>query len=126
MQGVLLDTSFLITLADRNRANHETARKYWKFFLESNTPIYLSTIVISEFELKQPIDNVILKSCIVLPFNHADAIKSAQLNFANTSPRRRGGIPSKMISRSSPRPMFKEPRSSSRTTPRRCSRFVAS
>jgi len=82
MQGVVLDTSFLITLADRNRANHETARKYWKFFLESNTPIYLSTIVISEFELKQPVDNVILKSCIVLPFNHADAIKSAQLNFA--------------------------------------------
>jgi len=82
MQGVSLDTSFLITLADRNRPNHETAKRYWKFFLESQTPIYLSTIVISEFELKQPIDNIILRSCIILPFNHADAVKSAQLNFA--------------------------------------------
>lgn len=82
MQGVLLDTSFLITLADRNRSNHETAKRYWKFFLESQTPIYLSTIVISEFELKQPIDHSILRSCIILPFNHADAVKSAQLNFA--------------------------------------------
>ena len=28
--GVLLDTSFLITLADKDRAHHETAKRYWK------------------------------------------------------------------------------------------------
>jgi len=28
--GVLLDTSFLITLADKNRDHHETARRYWR------------------------------------------------------------------------------------------------
>jgi len=32
--GVLLDTSFLITLADMNRGHHETARRYWRYFLD--------------------------------------------------------------------------------------------
>lgn len=79
--GVTLDTSFLICLADRKRAGHEAAKKYWKYFLDSRIPIYLPTIVISEFSLKQQIDSEILRCCIVEPFNHADALKSAELNF---------------------------------------------
>ena len=47
--GVLLDTSYLITLADKNRPHHEAARRYWKYFLENEIPIYLSTVVVSEF-----------------------------------------------------------------------------
>ena len=45
--GILLDTSFFITLADPKRANHQTGRRYWKFFLEQQIPIYLSAIVVS-------------------------------------------------------------------------------
>jgi hypothetical protein len=33
--GVLIDTSFLITLAGPTRANHAAARRYWQHFLES-------------------------------------------------------------------------------------------
>jgi predicted nucleic acid-binding protein len=38
--GVLLDTSFLITLADKNRAHHETARRYRRYFLENESPFF--------------------------------------------------------------------------------------
>ena len=43
--GVLIDTSFLITLADKNRTNHATARRYWQHFLENQIPIFLPTIL---------------------------------------------------------------------------------
>ena len=79
--GVLLDTSFLITLADKNRPHHRDAKQYWRYFLQNNIPIYLSTIVVSEFEIKQPIGPEILRHCLLLPFNYQDAKKAASLNF---------------------------------------------
>lgn len=53
--GVLLDTSYLITLADPGRENHQTARRYWRHFTEEGIPIYLPTIVVSEFCIRQEI-----------------------------------------------------------------------
>lgn len=80
--GIVLDTSFLITLADPGRANHATARQYWRYVTEQAIPIYLSTIVVSEFCIKQEIPPDILQACIVLPFNWDDAIKAASLDFS--------------------------------------------
>jgi predicted nucleic acid-binding protein len=77
--GALLDTSFLITLADRNRPHHEAAKRYWKHFLENQVPIYLSTIVLSEFSVKQALPPEIMRVCIQTPFNHEHALKSATL-----------------------------------------------
>ncbi len=79
--GVVLDTSFLITLADGRRANHAVARRYWIHFTENAIPIFLPTIVVSEFCLKQEIPVEILRSCVVLPFNWDDAQRAAALNF---------------------------------------------
>ena len=79
--GVVLDTSFLITLADSARPHHEAARKYWQFFAESGLPVFLPTIVVSEFCIRQEIPADILRSCVVLPFNWSDAIKAAELGF---------------------------------------------
>ena len=39
--GVMLDTSFLITLAGRERAHFEAARRYWQHFVENEIPIFL-------------------------------------------------------------------------------------
>ena len=84
--GVLLDTSFLITLADKNRANHETARRYWRHFLENQIPIYLSAIVVSEFRVKQEIPPEILRCCVVLPLNWDDAERAAKLDWKRHRP----------------------------------------
>jgi len=79
--GVVLDTSFLITLADPTRLHHKTARRYWRHFTEQTLPMYLPTIVVSEFYLKQELPSDILRACVVLPFNWDDAIKAAALDF---------------------------------------------
>jgi hypothetical protein len=78
--GALLDTSFLITLAGRDRANHQAAKRYWKYFLENRIPLFLSTIVVSEFSVKQALGPEILRHCVVLPFNYQDALRSAELH----------------------------------------------
>ena len=77
--GVLLDTSFLITLADKNRQNHDVARRYWRHFLDNDIPIYLSTIVVSEFSVRQVISANILQCCVILPFNWDNAQRTASI-----------------------------------------------
>src|SRR4051812_31888290 len=77
--GALLDTSFLITLGGRDRAHHGAAKRFWKHFLENQIPLFLSTIVVSEFSVKQTLGPEILRHCVVLPFNYQDALKSAEL-----------------------------------------------
>jgi hypothetical protein len=84
--GVVLDTSFLITLADKNRAHHETERRYWRHFLENQIPIFLPTIVVSEFCIKQEIPPDMLRCCVVLPFNWDDAQRAAKLDWKRLRP----------------------------------------
>ena len=80
--GIVLDTSFLITLADPKRDNHQTARAYWRHITEKGIPIFLPTIVVSEFFIKQEIPVEILSACVVLPFNWDDAMQAATLDFS--------------------------------------------
>lgn len=81
ISGVLLDTSFLITLADPNRARHGVAKDYFQHFLQEKIPMALSAIVVSEFHLRQDINTLPLANFTLLPFNHDDATASADLNF---------------------------------------------
>jgi predicted nucleic acid-binding protein len=84
--GVVLDTSFLVTLADPERVHHDAARKYWQHFLEEGTPVFLSVVVAAEFMLKQEIPPDILRQCLVLPFNWTDARKAAELGWQQSRP----------------------------------------
>lgn len=83
--GVILDTSYLITLADPTRKHHDAARKYWRYFTENALPMYLPTIVVSEFYIKQTLPPEILRACVVLPFNWDDAIKAASVDFSKAN-----------------------------------------
>lgn len=84
--GVMLDTSFLITLAGNQRPHHDAARKYWRHFIEHQSPVYLSTIVVSEFCMRQQIDPQILRCCVVVPFNWDDALRAAGLDWKQLRP----------------------------------------
>ncbi len=65
----MVDTSFLITLADPARRHHETAKTYLRESLKANVPLYLSAIVASEFQVKQAVTDLPLRNFIILPFN---------------------------------------------------------
>ena len=69
MNSILLDTSFLISLSDPGRPHHDAAVKYYKECIARQVPMLLSTIVISEYSVRQPINDLPLRNFMVLPFN---------------------------------------------------------
>lgn len=79
--GVLLDTSFLISFVDRTRKHHAVAVQFFKFFASEGVPMFLSTIAAAEFHQKQPVTDLPLDAIVVLPFNLDDAMQAAQLDF---------------------------------------------
>lgn len=79
--GVLLDTSFLISFVDPSRPNHSVAVEYFRFFAREGVPMFLSTIVAAEFGQQQRVTDLPLDAMIVLPFNLTDAQCSAELDF---------------------------------------------
>ena len=79
--GVLLDTSFLISFADANRPQHAVAVQFFKHFVEEGIPMFISTIVASEFHLKQPVTDLPLDIILARPFNMDDAMHAAELDF---------------------------------------------
>lgn len=76
---VLLDTSFLISLVDGRRANHDVAAQYYKLMLEQQSPIYFSAIVAAEIAIKQPITDLPLKNFRHIPFNIPHSIEAARI-----------------------------------------------
>ena len=75
MNSVLPDTSFLISLSDPARAHHATAVQYYKECVHRQGPMYVSTIVISGFQVKQAINDLPLRNFVVLPFNVDHAMR---------------------------------------------------
>lgn len=69
MSALLLDTSYLISLANPQRPHHSVARQYLIESLARGVPLYLSAIVISEFQVKQAINDLPMRNFVVLPFN---------------------------------------------------------
>jgi predicted nucleic acid-binding protein len=77
--SILVDTSFLITLAETSRPNHETATRYFRGALAKGCPMYLSVIVASEFQVKQAVTDLPLRNFHVLPFNIDHAMTAGNL-----------------------------------------------
>lgn len=79
MQSVMLDSSFLICLSTDERPEHQTAKQYFVELVQRQVPMYLSTITICEYEVRQRITDLGLANFLVLPFNIDDAIGSAKI-----------------------------------------------
>ena len=77
--GVLLDTSFLITLVNAQRPHHAVARSYYLHLLNSGDPMRLSSIAASEFAIKQPLTELALNNFRPLDFNLVHAHEAARL-----------------------------------------------
>lgn len=69
MNGVLADTSFLITLSNPARPNHLVAKRYFYELINRQVIMYLSSVVVSEYEVKQRIEDLGLHNFVGIPFN---------------------------------------------------------
>lgn len=72
MDSILLDTSFCIRLLKSNDSLHQNAKDYFKYFLERKIEIYLSTIVIAEYSVKDDANNLPLEFVKIVPFDFFD------------------------------------------------------
>ncbi len=52
INGVVLDTGFLISLVDRTRPGHEAAKAFYKCFLQKDVIMFLPTVVAPARESK--------------------------------------------------------------------------
>ena len=72
MDSILLDTSFCIRLLKNNDELHQNAKDYFKYFLEQKIEIYLSSIVIAEYSVKDDVNNLPLEFVKIIPFDFFD------------------------------------------------------
>lgn len=68
-QGVLLDTSFFIRFLNEADPLCKNAEAYFKYLLEKDFEIYISTISIAEYCTRGTIEELPLLNLRVLPFN---------------------------------------------------------
>lgn len=72
MDSILLDTSFCIRLLKSNDDLHQNAKEYFKYFLEHKIEIFLSSIVIAEYSVKDDPQNLPLEFVKIVPFDYFD------------------------------------------------------
>lgn len=72
MDSILLDTSFCIRLLKSNDPLHNNAKDYFKYFLEQKIEIYISSIVVAEYSVKDDANNLPLEYAKIIPFDFFD------------------------------------------------------
>lgn len=76
--SVLLDTSFFIRLLNDEDPLHKNAIGYYKYFLENETVLKVSTISIAEYCVLGKIEDLPLKNIQILAFNLKEAEKTGE------------------------------------------------
>lgn len=76
--SVLLDTSFFIRLLNDEDPLHKNAVGYFKYFLENDIILKVSTISIAEYCVLGNLEDLPLKNIQIVPFNLKEAEKTGQ------------------------------------------------
>jgi hypothetical protein len=76
--GVLCDTSFFIRLNNPEDPFHSNARGYLKFLQEGDHLIYVSTIALAEYAVRDSFSNLPMRYLRVLPFNIDHAVTAGE------------------------------------------------
>lgn len=80
--SVLLDTSFFVRLLNDEDPLHNYAKGYFKYFLENEIVLKISTISIAEYCVRGTIDELPLKNLQIIPFNLDQATKTGEFAAA--------------------------------------------
>ena len=76
---VLLDTSFFIRLLNEEDPLHENALGYFRYFLEHDFVIKISTIAIAEYCVRGDVSELPLKNMLIVPFNFDHAQRAGKM-----------------------------------------------
>lgn len=76
---VLLDTSFFIRLLNPEEKLHKNAVDYYRYFLEHDIILKVSTIAIAEYCVRGDVFELPLKNMMVLPFNVSHSVKAGKM-----------------------------------------------
>lgn len=95
--GVLCDTGFLIRLNQPHEELHANARGYLKNLLANGHVLYVSTIALAEYAVRDKIENLPMKYFRVLPFNIDHAQKAGE--FAGIVFSQRDQMPAEITQR---------------------------
>lgn len=85
-KGVFIDTSFFIRLLDKTERLHENAKGYYKYFLEHDFEMMVSTIAIAEYCVGGNVHELPLRNLQIVPFNVDHAKRTgefAKIAFQN-------------------------------------------
>lgn len=77
-EGALLDTSFFLRFLNEKDPLFKNADSYYKYFLQKEIRLFISTISIAEYCVGGSVDQLPLKNLIVLPFNIEHAEKAGE------------------------------------------------
>ncbi|MDP3150373.1 MAG: PIN domain-containing protein [Ignavibacteria bacterium] len=78
-EGVLLDTSFFLRFLNEKDDLFEKADKYYRYFIQKEFSLFISTISIAEFCVLGTADALPLKNLLIVPFNINHAKKAGEL-----------------------------------------------
>lgn len=76
--SVLLDTSFFIRLLNDEDALHKNALDYYKYYLENEIILKISTISIAEYCVLVKLEDLPLKNIQIVPFNLNQAERTGE------------------------------------------------
>lgn len=76
--SVLLDTIFFIRLLNDEDSLHLNAVGYYKYFLQNEIVLKVSTISIAEYCVPGKLEDLPLKNIQITPFNLKDAEKTGE------------------------------------------------
>ena len=68
MNSVMVDTSFCIRLLKADDEYHQNSVDYFQYFLEKKIIIYISTIVVAEYSVKDDPYHLPLSKMRIVPF----------------------------------------------------------
>ncbi len=91
-EAVLLDTSFFLRFLNESSPLFKNADGYFRYFVEKELPMFISTISIAEYCVIGDLNELPLRNLQILPFNVRHAQRAGV--FANTlfKARKGGGV----------------------------------
>jgi len=91
VQGVLLDTSFILRLVKPGDPLHPNVHSWFRELLGHKVPMYLSTIAIAEYCVKGNVGELPLPNLRILPFNMDHAMRAGPFTATLLQQRKRAG-----------------------------------